>query len=82
MALLRWSAVPESTAGPDACNRRVEELVAALGGHKSLYSTVHYGEAEFWEHYNGPAYRALKGRYDPDARLPDLYRKVVSTRGR
>ena len=77
-----WSAVPESPAGPDAHNRRVEELVAALGGHKSLYSTVHYGEDEFWEHYNGPAYRALKGRYDPERRLPDLYRKVGSTRGR
>jgi FAD/FMN-containing dehydrogenase len=77
-----WSAVPESPAGPDAHNRRVEELVAGLGGHKSLYSTVHYGEAEFWEHYNGPAYRALKGRYDPDGRLPDLYSKVGSTRGR
>ena len=41
------------------------ELVADLGGHKSLYSTVHYGEDEFWKHYNGPAYRALKQRYDP-----------------
>ena len=54
------------------------ELVAELGGHKSLYSTVHYGEAEFWEHYNGPAYRALKERYDPHGRLPDLYHKVAA----
>jgi len=71
-----WSAAPQVPGRPDAHNRRVEELVSALGGHKSLYSTVHYGEAEFWEHYNGNAYRALKQRYDPRGRLPDLYRKV------
>ena len=45
-------------------------------GHKSLYSTVHYDEREFWEHYNGPAYRALKARYDPRGRLGDLFSKV------
>ncbi|MGQ0575579.1 MAG: FAD-binding oxidoreductase [Pseudonocardia sp.] len=72
-----WSAVPQVPGRPDAHNRRIEELVSALGGHKSLYSTVHYSEAEFWEHYNGPAYRALKDRYDPRDRLPDLYRKVA-----
>jgi FAD/FMN-containing dehydrogenase len=73
-----WSAVPQEPGRPDAHNRRVEELVSALGGHKSLYSTVHYDEDEFWEHYNGPAYRALKERYDPRGRLPDLYRKVCA----
>jgi FAD/FMN-containing dehydrogenase len=73
-----WSAVPEVPGQPDAHNRRVEELVAQLGGHKSLYSTVHYGEAEFWEHYNGPAYRELKQRYDPSGRFPDLYAKVAT----
>jgi FAD/FMN-containing dehydrogenase len=72
-----WSAVPETPGQPDAHNRRIEELVAELGGHKSLYSTVHYGEDEFWEHYNGPVYRALKGRYDPGGRLGDLYTKVT-----
>jgi FAD/FMN-containing dehydrogenase len=74
-----WSGVPEVPGRPDAHNRRIEELVADLGGHKSLYSTVHYGEAEFWEHYNGAAYRALKERYDPHGRLPDLYSKVSGT---
>jgi FAD/FMN-containing dehydrogenase len=77
-----WSAVPEVPGRPDAHNRRVEQLVADLGGHKSLYSTVHYDEAEFWEHYNGPAYRELKDRYDPTGRLPDLYTKVVGPTGR
>jgi FAD/FMN-containing dehydrogenase len=73
-----WSAVPETPGDPEAHNRRIEELVAELGGHKSLYSTVHYSESEFWEHYNGPAYRALKQRYDPYGRLPDLYHKVAT----
>lgn len=72
-----WASVPETPGSPEAHNRRIEELVAELGGHKSLYSTVHYGEAEFWDHYNGPAYRALKERYDPRGRLGDLYSKVV-----
>jgi FAD/FMN-containing dehydrogenase len=72
-----WSTVPEVPGDPEGHNRRVEELVAGLGGHKSLYSTVHYDEPEFWEHYNGPAYRTLKDRYDPDGRLPDLYSKVT-----
>lgn len=75
-----WSGVPGVPGRPDAHNRRVEQLVADLGGHKSLYSSVHYGEAEFWEHYNGGAYRALKRRYDPVDRFPDLYSKVVTTR--
>ena len=29
---------------PEAHNRLIEQLVADLGGHKSLYSTVHYAE--------------------------------------
>lgn len=72
-----WSTVVEVPGQPEAHNRRVEELVSDLGGHKSLYSTVHYDEPEFWERYNGPAYRKLKERYDPDGRLPDLYSKVT-----
>jgi len=71
-----WSSVPEVPGEPDAHNRRIERLVADLDGHKSLYSTVHYTEEDFWTHYNGPAYRALKQRYDPRGRLPDLYSKV------
>ena len=70
-----WSSVP-ITGDRWEHNRFVEDLVASLDGHKSLYSTVHYGEAEFWERYNGPAYRAVKQRYDPAGRLPDLYTKV------
>ena len=72
-----WSAVPERPGDPQAHNRLVERLVADLGGHKSLYSTVHYDEAEFWQRYNGAAYRAVKDRYDPGGRLPDLFAKVT-----
>ena len=74
-----WSSVPQKPGEPDAHNRRIERLVSELDGHKSLYSSVHYSEDEFWRHYNGPAYRALKQRYDPRGRLPDLYSKVATT---
>ena len=72
-----WSSVPQAPGDPAAHNRRIERLVSDLDGHKSLYSSVHYTEDEFWRHYNGPAYRALKRRYDPRGRLPDLYSKVA-----
>ncbi|MDN5933802.1 MAG: FAD-binding oxidoreductase [Pseudonocardia sp.] len=72
-----WGGVPEVPGDPEGHNKRVERITADLGGHKSLYSTVHYEQAEFWGHYNGPAYRTLKDRYDPDGRLPDLYSKVT-----
>src|SRR3712207_5073245 len=65
-----WSSVPRVPGAPDAHNRRVERLVADLDGHKSLYSSVHYPEDEFWRRYDGPAYRVLKQRYDPSGRLP------------
>ena len=77
-----WSSVPQRPGEPDAHNRRIEQLVTDLDGHKSLYSSVHYTEDEFWKLYNGPAYRALKQRYDPRGRLPDLYSKVAGQTGR
>jgi FAD/FMN-containing dehydrogenase len=70
--------VPLRPGQPDGFyNRLVEDAVAALGGHKSLYSTVHYPAEEFWRRYNGAAYRAVKGTYDPSGRLPDLYDKCA-----
>jgi FAD/FMN-containing dehydrogenase len=72
-----WSSVPLQEGQSEGHhNRLVEDAVAALGGHKSLYSTVHYSAEEFWQRYNGPAYHAVKKTYDPDQRLPDLYEKV------
>jgi FAD/FMN-containing dehydrogenase len=72
-----WSSVPLAAGqADDHHNRLVEDAVHALGGHKSLYSTVHYSRDEFWHRYNGAAYHAVKATYDPDRRLPDLYHKV------
>ncbi|MEV5572994.1 FAD-binding oxidoreductase [Spirillospora sp. NPDC052269] len=65
---------------PEYHNRLIERTVAGLDGHKSLYSTAFYSRDEFWKHYDGQTYRRLKGTYDPDARLLDLYDKCV--RGR
>ncbi|MGI5420775.1 FAD-binding oxidoreductase [Actinomadura luteofluorescens] len=65
---------------PEYHNRLIERKVAALDGHKSLYSTAFYGRDEFWRYYDGETYRRLKGSYDPDGRLLDLYDKCV--RGR
>ena len=72
-----WSTVPATPGSPGATNRRIEDRVAELGGHKSLYSEVFYDEETFWSHYGGAEYAALKERYDPDHRLPDLYAKTV-----
>jgi len=70
--------VPLHDGQPDGYhNRLVEDAVSALGGHKSLYSTVHYSAEEFWQRYNGAAYETVKRAYDPDGRLPGLYDKCV-----
>jgi FAD/FMN-containing dehydrogenase len=76
-----WSSVPLLPGmDPNHHNRWVEEEVDRLGGRKSLYSTAFYDEDRFWNLYNGPAYRALKRRYDPCGRLLDLYAKCVRNR--
>jgi FAD/FMN-containing dehydrogenase len=63
---------------PDHHNRRIEEVLMDLDGHKSLYSTSSYRREEFDALYGGATYRELKARYDPDGRLPDLYTKTVT----
>jgi FAD/FMN-containing dehydrogenase len=72
-------ALPEGEAD-GYYNRLVEDEVAELGGHKSLYSTSFYSEDEFYQRYNGDAYKPLKDAYDGDGRLLGLYEKCV--RGR
>ncbi|MGH2956036.1 MAG: FAD-binding oxidoreductase [Solirubrobacterales bacterium] len=64
-------------AGANDRNLFIEELVAGLGGHKSLYSTSFYEREEFHRLYGGEAYDELKAEYDPDRRLLDLYEKCV-----
>jgi FAD/FMN-containing dehydrogenase len=76
-----WSAVPLAPGQPMGThNRRIEQLVADLEGHKSLYSDSYYPVEEFWQRYNGAAYRELKKTYDQGGRLPDLYDKCVRER--
>ena len=73
-----WSSVPSDPSGPEgAANRLIEEQVTALDGHKSLYSDSYYDQTQFWRHYGGDTYAALKRRYDPEDRLLDLYSKAV-----
>jgi FAD/FMN-containing dehydrogenase len=73
-----WATVPLGKGEQDGTyNRRIENKVTELGGHKSLYSTSFFEEEEFWLAYDGATYRRLKNTYDPDGRLPDLYSKVV-----
>ncbi len=76
-----WSTVPIADGDEEGdVNRRIEAEVAALGGHKSLYSDAYYGPDEFWAMYGRTAYAAAKQQYDPDGRLLDLYEKAVRRR--
>ena len=76
-----WSTVAIEGGRADGdVNKRIEEVVAEHGGHKSLYSDAYYGEDEFWLLYGGEDYHAAKKRYDPQSRLLDLYAKAVQRR--
>ena len=75
-----WStvALPDGVSPADGTvNRRIEEVVTALDGRKSLYSTAFYDRETFWSIYGGSEYTQLKEKYDPQSRLKDLYAKVV-----
>ncbi|MDH3637480.1 MAG: FAD-binding oxidoreductase [Gammaproteobacteria bacterium] len=73
-----WDVVREREKRPAGFyNRKVEAKVEALGGIKSLYSDSYYTREKFWELYNRDTYQTLKGKYDPDGRFDDLYRKCV-----
>ena len=75
-----WStvAVPRGVdPGEGRVNRRIEQVVTSLGGKKSLYSTAFYGREEFARIYGGETYAALRDRYDPAGRLPDMWTKTV-----
>ena len=58
-------------------NRAIEEAVAELGGHKSLYSDAYYDRQTFDTIYGGEVYSKLKRTYDPDHRLTGMYEKAV-----
>jgi FAD/FMN-containing dehydrogenase len=76
-----WDVVKSGKAQlPGHFNRLVERKVAQLGGIKSLYSESYYSKPEFDAIYGAETYRALKTRYDPQARLHELYDKCVLRR--
>jgi FAD/FMN-containing dehydrogenase len=73
-----WDTVASRHERPAGfVNRKIERKVGDLGGIKSLYSDSYFTKDDFWSIYNGPAYGALKARYDPHGVLGDLYEKVV-----
>ncbi len=74
-----WSSVPAGPT-PGFTNRRIEEKVAELDGHKSLYSESFFSPEEFDQLYGGEAYRTVKKIYDPQSRLLDMYAKAVQRR--
>jgi FAD/FMN-containing dehydrogenase len=74
-----WGTAPLPPGAADGhYNRRIEDQVTALGGHKGLYSTSYYSREEFAERYNGAEFARLKHEYDGDGRLPTLYDKCVT----
>ncbi|MFZ1670195.1 MAG: hypothetical protein WAT65_04515, partial [Candidatus Nanopelagicales bacterium] len=78
-----WSTVELPTGIDPAAghfNRMIEAEVTKLGGHKSLYSSAYYDQAQFDDLYGGPAYRDVKKRYDAEGRLLGLFEKVVQRR--
>jgi len=73
-----WDTVRTREAHPAGhFNRLIERQVDALGGIKSLYSESYFEREKFWSIYDRDAYAALKARYDPNGRFPDLYDKTV-----
>lgn len=76
-----WESVPTREDFPrDHFNRLLEKETVRLGGRKSLYSSVHFPEDEFWQIHDRKAYDALKTAYDPNGRFRDLWTKVVGGR--
>jgi FAD/FMN-containing dehydrogenase len=75
-----WSVVPSTVGDDGATNRRIEQQVNDLGGHKSLYSDAYYSPEQFAELYGGATYAAVKAKYDPQSRLLTLYDKAVHRR--
>ncbi|HZV20777.1 MAG TPA: FAD-binding oxidoreductase, partial [Hyphomicrobiales bacterium] len=73
-----WDAKTTKTKFPEGhFNRLIEQEIIRLGGTKSLYSDSFFTPEEFSRLYNGEAYGAIKRKYDPEGRLPDLYGKCV-----
>jgi FAD/FMN-containing dehydrogenase len=73
-----WGTVEVPADAPAGMvNRRIEDAVHAMGGHKSLYSEAFYDQATFEQMYGGEVLASVRSRYDPDSRLSTLYEKAV-----
>jgi FAD/FMN-containing dehydrogenase len=76
-----WGTVAVGQDAPNSpINRAIENKVAELDGHKSLYSESFYDPATFDRLYDGPNLALVKKRYDPEDRLTSLYDKAVQRR--
>jgi FAD/FMN-containing dehydrogenase len=76
-----WGTVPIGPGARDGdMNRAVEAEVAALGGHKSLYSDAYYDRETFDLLYDQSFARRVRKETDPDGRLTELYEKAVGRR--
>ncbi len=73
-----WGTVEVPAGSPEGMvNRKIEQAVHGLGGHKSLYSEAFYSQDTFEQMYGGEILTAARDRYDPDNRLSTLYEKAV-----
>lgn len=73
-----WGTVEVPAGSPDGLvNRRIEEHVSTLRGHKSLYSEAFYDEATFADLYGAASLDAVRAEHDPEGRLSSLYEKAV-----
>ncbi|MBC7630251.1 MAG: FAD-binding oxidoreductase [Flavobacterium sp.] len=73
-----WGTVEvPADSEPGLVNRKIEDFVHDLGGHKSLYSEAFYDQQTFDQMYGGAALAAVRRTYDPDSRLSTLYEKAV-----
>ena len=74
-----WGTVPLPPGRSDGYyNRLIENEVAALGGHKGLYSTSFYSEDDFWaSSTTARLTRGSSATYDGGGRLAGLYEKCV-----
>ena len=76
-----WGTVPIEPGARDGDrNRAIETEVAALGGHKSLYSDAYYDRETFDLLYDQSFARTVRKETDPDGRLTELYEKAVGRR--
>ena len=76
-----WGTVHVGEDAPNSPkNRAIEAQVAALGGHKSLYSEAFYDEATFADLYDTANLDRLRAIHDPQSRLTHLYDKAVRHR--